>query len=214
MHIVRFLILVCVLAILQACSSSSQVAINSTELLGNYSPVGSREVRRKQQMTIAGSYRIHIGYASGGESGLEASDLNKLECDSLARQFARYFAHVSKSEDPLSLSRTLDQAYQNNAQLMIYPKIAAWPNDDLNGETSCTQSTSDSVSETPPCATNPDPKSGEIVVMIGIYDVLSGTQLDAITARSQQGAASYIYKDNLKELDLLNQLIVSKLAPN
>jgi hypothetical protein len=53
-----------------------------------------------------------------------------------------------------------------------------------------------------------------MVVMIAIYDVLSRTQIDAITARSRKGATSYLYKDNLKELDLLNQLIVSKVVPN
>ncbi|MVF10672.1 DUF4823 domain-containing protein [Ketobacter sp. MCCC 1A13808] len=209
---IRLLILGSAFCAVVACSSDSHVAKSSTDLFGAYSPVGSRDVIRKHQTTLASRYRIHIGYAPGGMSVAESADLNRLQRDALANQISRYFIEVSVSDTPQSLSHSLNQALDNNAQILLYPRITKWPDIEPIGSRNCKnepQATKNCDSDS-----NENSSNDEMGVMIAIYDVLSRRQLDTISARSRRGASSYLYKDNLKELGLLNQLIVSKLVPN
>lgn len=115
-------------------------------------------------------------------------------------------------DTPQSLSHSLNQALDNNAQILLYPRITKWPDIEPIGSRNCKnepQATKNCDSDS-----NENSSNDEMGVMIAIYDVLSRRQLDTISARSRRGASSYLYKDNLKELGLLNQLIVSKLVPN
>lgn len=210
---VRFLILLLIAGLI-ACSSDSYIANSSTSTLDKMSPVGSRQISREQQMVLASHYRIQVAYAAGGIRSEDIDDLNLLARDSLARHLKRYFADVMVADSPQSLKQALTTARANSAHLLMYPRIENWPNIEPIRLRECTNEEGEVKTSLGECEQKEGAQTDELVVMVGMYDVLSGQQLDAIHGRSKRGMASYLYEDSKNELEELNKLMVLRLAPN
>lgn len=199
---------------LSACSSESYIANTSTNSLDSMSPVGSRQVTRQQQMVLANHYHIQVAYANGGLRSEDIDDLNVLARDSLARHLRRYFSHVMVADKPQSLPQALAAASANSANLLMYPRIENWPNIEPLRLRECTNEEGEVKTSLGECEEKQDAQTDELVMMVGIYDVLSGQQLDAIHASSRRGVASYLFENSKKELEELTELMLLRLAPN
>ncbi|MEE2732701.1 MAG: DUF4823 domain-containing protein [Pseudomonadota bacterium] len=208
--LVRFLLVgLCVMQ--GACSSETYLANSSTSTFDRYSPVGSRQVSRDQQLVLASHYHIQIGYAAEGRSSKEVADLNLSARDSLARYLKRYFSHVQVANEPQSLPLALQNARSAGAQLLLYPRIENWPNIEPIRVQECEDADGNRKTSLGACEQTSESQSAELVLSVGIYDVLSGQHLDSIQARSERGMAAYFYKNNQQELDELSQMIVMRL---
>lgn len=199
------------LLILGACSSESYIAHNSSESFDNLSPISSRQVQREQQLVLSPHYHIEVAFASGGMASEDVPDLNRLARDSLARQLRRYFSHVTISTEPDTLQRSLANA-SSEAQVLIFPRIESWPNIKPIRIQECETQAGEKKTSLGECEADDQEDSDEIVVTIGLYDVLTGKHLDAIHARSRRGVASYLFGQNEEELDELNLMVVQRLT--
>ncbi|AUM14641.1 hypothetical protein Kalk_20385 [Ketobacter alkanivorans] len=199
---------------LSACSSDSYIANASTNSFDKMSPVGSRQVTRQQQLALAPHYRIQVAYAENGIRSEDIDDLNLLARDALARHLKRYFSHVDVADKPQNLNQALAAAAAGQANILMYPRIENWPNIEPLRLQECTNAEGEVKTSLGECEEKDDAQTDELVVMVGIYDVLSGQQVDAIHARSRRGLASYLYEDSKNELEELNKLMLLRLAPN
>ena len=213
----RYLILglfVGVLIGVGGCSSDSYIANTSTSTFDNLSPVGSRQVTREQQLVLASHYNIQIAYARDGRSTESNKDLNLSVRDSLARHMKRYFSHVQVEEEAKSLDQALQHARSQRAQLLMYPRVESWPNIEPIRVQECEDQEGNKKTSLGQCEQTQESDSDELVINVGIYDVLSGKHLDSIHARSRRGVASYIYENSDRELDELSRMIVMRLTSN
>ena len=199
---------------ISACSSDSYIANSSTSTLDSMSPVGSRQVSRQQQLVLASEYHILVGYADDGLRSEEIKDLNLLARDALARHLRRYFSHVQTSPKPQTLKQALQLASERSAHLLLFPRIENWPNIEPIRLRECKDENGEVITSLGECEQKEDAQSDELVVVVAIYDVLSGKHLDSIHARSRRGVAAYLYEDSEQELEVLNDLMVRRLAPN
>lgn len=200
--------------ILTGCSSDSYLAHSSTSTFDSLSPVGSRQVSREQQLVLASHYHIQIAYAANGRSTKTIADLNLTARDSLARHLQRYFSSVQVADKPQSLAQALQQAKAQQAQLLLYPRIESWPNIEPIRVQECEDEDGNKKTSLGQCEAAEESGSDELVVNVGIYDVLSGKHLDSIHARSQRGMASYLFENSEQELDELSRMIVMRLSAN
>lgn len=213
----RYLILglsVVMLMGVSACSSDSYLAHSSTSTFDNLSPVGSRQVTREQQLVLASHYNIQIAYAKDGRSTESNKDLNLSVRDSLARHMKRYFSHVQVEEEAKSLDQALQNARSQRAQLLMYPRVESWPNIDPIRVQECEDQEGNTKTSLGQCEQTEESDTDELVINVGIYDVLSGKHLDSIHARSRRGVASYLYENSDQELDELSRMIVMRLTSN
>ncbi|MEC8809909.1 MAG: DUF4823 domain-containing protein [Pseudomonadota bacterium] len=209
----KYLLAVLLLGV-SACSSNSYIANTSTDALDSLSPVGSRQVSREQQLVLASHYHIEVGYAADGLRSEDITDLNRLARDALARHLRRYFAHVEVATTPQTLQQALRTAASHSAQLLLFPRIENWPNIEPIRLRECQDEEGNVMTSLGQCEEKDEAQSDELVVVVGIYDVLSGKHLDSVHARSRRGVAAYLYEDSEQELEVLNQLMVQRLAPN
>ncbi|MBA56217.1 MAG: hypothetical protein CMK89_17335 [Pseudomonadales bacterium] len=199
---------------LGGCSSDSYLAQSSTSTFDNLSPVGSRQVTREQQLVLASHYNIQIAYAADGRSTEFIKDLNLSARDSLARHMKRYFSHVRVDEEAQSLAQALQHAKTQRAQLLMYPRVENWPNIEPIRVQECKDKDGNKKTSVGQCEPTKESDSDELVVNVGIYDVLSGMHLDSIHARSRRGMASYLFENSDQELDELSRMIVMRLTSN
>lgn len=163
------------------------MAQSSTEVMGQYSPVGSFKIDRKSQMTLANQYRIYLARAidQTTESEQGVSDHNLQQQSALARHLKRYFPDVVTGRDAGSIREALTLSAQVHSQVMLYSSVDSWPDEENRVE--------------------------ELVVSVAVYDVNSGKRLDIITAHYHPGVRSHLNPDLLKALDELNRRVVSKV---
>ena len=167
---------------------------------------------REQQLVLASHYRIQVAYASDGRSTDTIQDLNLNARDSLARHLKRYFSYVQIAAAPQTLEQALAVAKTQGAQLLMYPRIENWPNIAPIRVQECADKDGNTKTGIGPCESRNESDSDELVVNVGIYDVVSGQHVDSIHARSQRGVASYVYENSEQELDELNRMIVMRLS--
>lgn len=207
-------ILILLGATLSACSSDSYIANATSSTFDKMSPVGSRQVTREQQLVLASHYHLRVAYLAGGIRTEDTPDLNILARDALARHLKRYFPHVEVADQPQNLSQSLTTAAANSADLLLVPRVENWPDIEPIRLRECTDEDGEVKTSLGECEEKDSAQSDELVVMVGIYDVLSGQQIDAIHARSRRGVASYLYENSKNELEELNRLMLLRLAPN
>ena len=182
--------------------------------MGELSPVGSRVVVRQTQQALARHYRLNVAYVSGGLETENHKDLNLVATQTLAQHLKQYYVHVNVASGQQSLQAALKQAAQQGDQLLFFPRIERWPNIKPIRVHQCEDERGGITPSLKECDHDDSQKtSDDLVLTIAIFDVVGQMQVDSITARSSLGVKSYLYEDSLNELDVLNEMVIQRLAP-
>ena len=194
------------------CSSQSGLANSATHSMGDWSPVGSQEITRTRQFTLASHYHLATaGLVVAGESETE-SQLHTAFSQQLARELRRYFLQVNVHDNVPSVQDALTSAGQDQADILLVLHVQRWPDIDPVRVQECENADGQKALSLKPCDSTKEDTQGEMALMVAIYDVRAGIQIDTLFARSQRGIASFVYDDTKAELQHLCKLIAGQLS--
>ena len=200
------------------CTSQTQLANASTDTFGNWSPVGSEKVTRQRSFTLASQYPIYIAWSDAGPNQDKATALNARFSGALTIAMQRYFLSVQQGAEARTLQAALDDSATAGADILMLVRVDNWPDINPVRVQSCPSDSGRSRLSLQPCTENDktgkDEKagSGVMALSVSLYDVRGRKPIDAISAVSQRGMASYVYKDVEGELAQLCALIAGQLT--
>lgn len=234
-------LLVAGLPVVAGCSAQGSLAPFGHSAQHAVSPLASRQVVREAQWVLARHYRIAVGFASPEPAAVAGLPANLRARDALTQHLRRYFSRVSVDPLPQSLDAALATAAAANAQLLLFPRVVSWPASaaaaacepasvpgsapvaaDSHAE-NLAENPAENPTETPAktpaqagggaipagCVAAP---AGELALLVSVYDVGSGQQLDAIYAHARLGIESRWRDTSAEELDALSGLLVSRIT--
>ena len=200
------------------CTSQTQFANVSTDALGNWSPVGSEKVTRQRSFTLASQYPIYIAWTDAGVNQDKAMALNARFSSALTRAMQRYFLSVQQAVGAKTLQAALNDSAAAGADILMLVRVDNWPDIKPIRVQSCPTDSGRASLSLQPCAENDKTAkdeqtgSGVMTLSVSLYDVRGRKPIDVISAVSQRGMASYVYKDVEGELTQLCELIAGQLT--
>ena len=219
MHILVPFILAALIA-LTGCVSRSPMANSATDVMGDWSPVGSQQVTRQRQFVLSNQYRLYVGRSDDSLSSREHPDLNQTVSVELARYLRRYFVEVDLAQQSQNLTTALKAAAAADADILLLPRIESWPNIDPIGTNHCPETNkADAQAETKTAncpenneSKNAEGKRGEMALSVAIYDVRGRNQIDVVSAQGRRGATAYMMEKKQEDLESLCNAIASQLS--
>ena len=193
--------------LLAGCQSQHPLAANSTELMGDLSPVGSFAVERRQSFVLPFDASIYIANPVNGLVTDDGVDINSRLVDIFKEGFAQNFASVFVAINKERLPVSLGAARQMNANFLVYPFVERWANIDPIRVKRCDTSKDES------CAVaREEDQSGDSRVSVAIYETVSGQLVDMISVKSKRGIAAYFYEDNDKVMQVITTSVLDSLS--
>lgn len=194
------------------CSSQTGLANSATDTMGDWSPVGSRQVVRHKHYTLAAHYRLQVSTISSGTEGDSQKQLDAEFADQFARQLRRYYLHVESGVGADSLQAALATARAGNADILLQSSVQRWPDIEPVRVQECEKENGQKSLSLKSCDSEEKPEQGEMALVVAIYDVRAGLLVDSVYAHSRRGIASFVYENSQTELETLCKLIVGQLA--
>ena len=198
--------------VLGGCASQSQLAASATSTMGNWSPVGSRQITRQKPYTLSDHYRLYLAWLPGQGPDSKSTDLNGQFSLQLSRYLQRYFLSVQQAPAPTNLATALDQAAAAGAEILMLARVESWPDIDPVRLQECKAEDGRKKLSFESCDQQGG-SNGTMALSVALYDVQLRQPVDVISAVSQRGMASYLYDNADAELQQLCQLIAGQLTP-
>lgn len=196
----------------QGCSFNSKLASASTDSMGEWSPVGSRQVSRHTRFTLATHYRLAvITLATNREAAVDSLDSGFSQ--ELLRQLQRHYLVVEELAPVASVDSALSSARALDADILLVAKVQRWPDIAPVRLHECEQAGGGTQMGVTPCDKKNKPTQGEMALAVALYDVRDGRAVDAISARSRRGMSAFVYENAATELEQLCKMIVGQLSP-
>lgn len=201
-----------VLVTTQGCSFHSDLASASTDSLGDWSPVGSRQVSRHTRFALATHYRLAVvALATQREAAMDALDNGFSQA--LLQQLQRHYLVVEELTAVPSVDVALSSARDRGADILLVAKVQRWPDIDPVRLHECAQAGGETRLAITPCDKKDKQTQGEMALAVALYDVRDGRPVDAISARSRRGVSAFVYENATAELEQLCKMIVGQLSP-
>ena len=200
--------LLALLMTLQGCSFNSEMASASTDSMGDWSPVGSRQVSRHTRFTLASQYRLAVATLATDPAGSQDTAFSQ----ELIEQLRQHYLSVEEVVSVASLDAALSSARHMGADILLVTKVQRWPDIDPVRLHECQQEGGSSEYSVSPCGQAEKDSQGEMALAVALYDVREGRAVDAISARSRRGMAAFVYEDAVAELEQLCKMIVGQLS--
>lgn len=210
----RFLLLAWLVLLMasQGCSFNSELASASTDSMGDWSPVGSRQVSRHTRFTLATHYRLAvISLATNREAAVDSLDSGFSQ--ELVRQLQRHYLVVEELAPVASVEGALSSARNSGADILLVAKVQRWPDIDPLRLHECEQAGGETQMGVTPCDKKNKHTQGEMALTVALYDVRDGRPVDAISARSRRGMSAFVYENAATELEHLCKMIAGQLSP-
>lgn len=210
----RFMLLVWLALLMtsQGCSFNSELASASTDSMGDWSPVGSRQVSRHTRFTLATQYRLAVAtLTTNRESAMDSLDSGFSQA--LVHQLQRHYLVVDELAPVASMDAALSSARNSGADILLVAKVQRWPDIDPVRLHECAQAGGETQIGITPCDKKDKHTQGEMALKVALYDVRDGRSVDAISARSRRGMSAFVYEDAVAELEQLCKMIVGQLSP-
>ena len=192
-----------VLLLLHGCSSRSELANSATDTMGDWSPVGSQQVTRRHQFSLAGHYHLAVAAAKETQGDASQASPATLFATELARQLRRYFMQVDNASGDGALSTALAAAREGNADILMLAGVQSWPVNESTGSEECGNEA---------CDKGDRKAQKEMVLAVSLYDVRAGVMVDSVIARSRRSLAAFRKGDANAELEQLCKLIVDQFV--
>lgn len=196
---------------LQGCSSRSGLANSATDSMGDWSPVGSQQVTRHKQFTLASHYHLAVAAVTDAEDVASPNPLHERFASQLARQLRRYFIQVDSVSSAESQMQMLASARTGNSDILLLVRVQSWPDIDPVRLRECENNAGEKELSFQPCDAVEKDSQGEMALTVMLYDVRAGALIDSVFAHSRRGVASFVYEDSNAELEQLCKLIVGQL---
>ena len=123
---ISLFLLVVLAVILQGCQSSHPAAQTSTDWMGEFSPVGSYRIQRRQNLVLPYDASLYVANPASAMMTDDGVDVNTLLTEKLIKGFAQNFNRVYPGLNKERLHQALYSARQVGAQFLVYGQVEQW----------------------------------------------------------------------------------------
>lgn len=199
----RIVLSILIMLFLSAGCSQSELASSSTEHMGEWSPLGSRNVSRQTRFTLAAQYKLvvaNIENRTGGEAGHDS-----VFSQAFAQQLQQHRLTVVEVAPFASVDSALASARKTGADILLVAHVQRWP----------ARKTNQCPDGEGPSGEQPCPEQHarrDMALSVALYDVRDGRMVDSISAHSQRGLSGRMYDNAAAEMEQLCKMIASQLS--
>lgn len=203
----RALLLASVVLLL-SCQSQHHLAQTSTDLMGDFSPVGSYQVKRRYTFILPFDASVYIANPVNTLLTDDGVDINSLLVEKLKAEFSQNFAQVYMGFNKERFNQAIESAQQMGAQFLVFGRVERWSNIKPIPVKQCLEDPDSDA-----CQDDEEQEAeGSSKVAVSIYEATSGKLVDLVTVSSQRGVSAYLYDDNHKALEQIVANLVSSLS--
>lgn len=189
------------------CSFQSELATTSTDSLGEWSPLGSRQVSRHTHFTLSSRYQLMVASIESAEEA--AAEQDTTFARTLAKQLRQQHLSVMNVTAGSGYKELLSSARHEGADILLLAQVQHWPVKNCPADDQADVKDGQASAET--CKPKTNTKDG-MVLSVALYDVRERRLADTLTATSQRGMAGRMYDNASDELEQLCKMIAGQLS--